>query len=202
MKRQHKQKKSFFRKPLFIWAAGLVVAGAAIIAGLEMTNRTHFFHDAPRPVTASSDTKGEPQDGTTTTPIASDGSSPDKDASATDSGTAPGDNKAPGNGSGTVNLLDPTGDFVSNHKPSLSKSSSMSSTCSTTPGATCVITFTKGSDVKAVEVRTTDRGGSAYWDWKLQDIGLTAGTWRVTATASLSGQTKTAADATNLEVSP
>lgn len=197
MKRQHKQKKSFSRKTLFIWVGSLVVVAAVAIATLEVTNRTYFFHDAPRPVTASSDTKGEPQDAATT-PV-SDTPPPGKDDGSSNTGTVPGDNKASGSGSGTiVNLLEPTGDFVSSHK--VNKSSGMTSTCSTTPGATCVITFTKGSETKSLPAQTTDRGGSAYWDWNAQQY-LTAGTWRVTATATLSGQTKTAADATNLEVS-
>jgi hypothetical protein len=47
---------------------------------------------------------------------------------------------------------------------------------------------------------TTDSGGSAYWTWKLQDIGLTEGTWKVQAKATLGSQTKTANDLMDLVV--
>ena len=57
------------------------------------------------------------------------------------------------------------------------------------------------SMVKSLPAQTTDAGGATYWNWKLQDYGLTAGTWKITAIAKLNGQTQTATDATNLEIS-
>lgn len=113
-----------------------------------------------------------------------------------------------GNGAGsssTVNYLStPTGDFVSDHHPNLSGSpapNTLTSVCSSTPGASCYITFTQGSIVKSLPVQTLDAGGGTYWNWKLQDVGLTAGDWKIQAIVSLNGQTKTADDAMDLTVS-
>jgi hypothetical protein len=111
--------------------------------------------------------------------------------------------------SNTVNtsstLLIPTGDFVSNHNPNLSGSPSpntMTSVCDTTPGATCSISFYENAVVKSLPSHIVDSSGSTYWiNWKLQDIGLTAGSWKIQAIATMNGQSKTADDATRLTVS-
>lgn len=198
MKRQRKQKRSL-RKPVLMAGIGLLVIGG-VIAILELTNNIHLFHDAPRPVTASADTKGEPLPDSTQTAVP-----PQNTTEQTGGGT---NEKIPGEGGTSASSgaapIDPTNsNFVNNHHPSLSKSATMASSCTTTPGATCVISFTNGSTApKSLAAQTTDRGGSAYWDWKLQDIGLTPGSWRITATATLNGQSKTATDAINLEVTP
>lgn len=144
------------------------------------------------PETASPYTKGQP-------------SLPPSTNSSPSSHQQPGDQKSTSGNSTGQTLLAPEGVFVSNHHPNLSGSpapSTLNSTCSTTPGATCKITFTMGSVVKSLSAQTTDRGGSAYWNWKLQDVGLTAGSWQVQAVAHLNGQTKTTTDALLLEVSP
>jgi hypothetical protein len=93
---------------------------------------------------------------------------------------------------------------VSNHSPSLSSSSGRheTSVCSSTPGAVCTISFTNGSTTKSLEARTTDVQGNAYWDWDVDDLGLTVGTWKITTTVTLNGRTQTATDPTKLEVSP
>jgi hypothetical protein len=104
----------------------------------------------------------------------------------------------------TAELLTPTGDFVSNHHPNLSGSPApnrLTSVCTTTPDASCMIIFTKDGVTKSLGAQVVDAGGSTYWNnWKLQDIGLTAGTWTVQAVSTLNGQTKTASDALNLVV--
>lgn len=185
-----------------VWVViGVLVLGA-IFAGLELTNVTHFFHKDKSVVldvssktptkggATGSNQKGEPQ--TSTSP-----------SSSTTNGSQPGDAKS--NSGATTSLLTPSGVFVSNHHPNLGGTPApytMSSVCTTTPGATCTIKFTKNGITKSLAARTVDSNGSAYWDWKLQDIGLTAGSWQIQAVATLNGATKTASDIQSLEVSP
>ena len=102
-------------------------------------------------------------------------------------------------------LLAPTGNFVSNHSPSLTgrlSSNNDQSICNSTQTAVCKIAFTKDGVTKLLADKVLDGNGTNYWNWTLQDIGLTAGPWKVTATASLNGQTKTSVDATLLIVQP
>ncbi len=107
--------------------------------------------------------------------------------------------------SSDTTLEEPTGSFVSNHHPNLGGSpapNNIQSSCTTTPGAKCTITLTKNGTTKSLGEKTTNDDGSAYWDWKLQDVGITEGSWQVTATANLNGQTKSATDPIALEVKP
>jgi flagellar basal body-associated protein FliL len=110
----------------------------------------------------------------------------------------------------TLQLTAPTGTFVSNHGSASDEpviaSSGEASNCTTTPGATCDITFTMSSMTKDLGVKTTPSStgnlpaGTASWSWTPASIGLTSGTWTITATATLNGQTKTSTDQTNLTV--
>jgi len=184
------------RKPLFIIGA-VVLAIAALVAILEVTNTTHLFHSGPVAVSGNAETKGE---GTDSNAKNSDSSS----GLTKTNNDEPGDNKSGGGGSSTVTLLAPSGDFVSNHHPNLSGNpapNTISSVCTTTPGATCQISFTKDGVTKTLPRQITDRGGSTYWNnWKLQDIGLTAGDWQVQASAALNSKTSTAGDALQLVI--
>lgn len=107
-----------------------------------------------------------------------------------------------GNGTSSATLTAPTGNFVNTHQPSLS--TQMFSSCVTSVGATCQITFTNTDSGKTIPVssqpQAVDSSGTAYWNWSPQQIGLSPGTWKITATAALSGQTKSASDAMNLEI--
>lgn len=167
----------------------------ATVAVLELTDTTYWFHDRPVAVTAGQNTKGEP------IPNPEQTSSPgDQPTDSQSSGSDKKNNEAP-----TAQLIAPRGNFVSNHRPNLGGSPApnrIASVCTTTSGATCVINFTKDGVTKSLPAQTTDRGGSTYWDWKLQDIGLTEGAWKVTATATLGSQSQSADDAINLEVAP
>ena len=139
--------------------------------------------------TASPNTKGEPAPGI---PAPQEGG--DKSGGA--SGSAP---------SPTATLTAPQGNFVSNHHPNLGGTpapNTEQSVCNTTPGAICEIIFTKDGVTKSLQPQTADSGGAAYWSWKIQDVGLTAGSWKVSAQATLGNQTKTADDAITLEVAP
>lgn len=99
----------------------------------------------------------------------------------------------------SAELIDPTGVFVSNHRPGHG-GDILQSTCNTTPGSMCEIVFTKGSIVKSLPPQQTDQGGSAYWFWSLQDLGLEEGSWKITAKATLGSQTKSTTDPIPLEV--
>lgn len=190
---------SFIKKPVVLIAgASLLVIGGALLI-LELTHTIHLFHTAQpkEAVTANSFTKGENQETSTSNSSAS--------TTSDSQTTTPGDEKTTSNNSRAVTLLVPTGNFVSNHRPNLSGSPAPNletSVCNTTPGASCQIIFTNGGITKSLPARTTDRGGAAYWDWKLQDIGLTQGSWQVKAVASLDGQKQTGTDPLAIEVGP
>lgn len=97
----------------------------------------------------------------------------------------------------------PTGAFVSNHRPNLSGSpapNSMTSTCQTSPGAACTIKFSKGGVVKSLQAQTADSNGYTVWNWSLQDIDLTAGSWEITAVATIGKNSTSSRDVLNLEV--
>lgn len=105
----------------------------------------------------------------------------------------------------TVKPTAPLGVFVSNHHPNLSGTSapnSLSSTCTTTPSVNCKIQFTKDGTVKELPAKKTDANGNTQWDWTLQEIGLTQGTWQITAVAVNGDLTTTSNDAMALEVRP
>jgi hypothetical protein len=99
-------------------------------------------------------------------------------------------------------LLAPSGNFVSNHKPGQNgTSTAMQSVCNTSPGATCNIIFTNSAGViKELGPKTTDATGSALWTWDINGSELGPGDWKVTAVAKLSSQTMTTDDTIKLEV--
>lgn len=132
-------------------------------------------------------------------------------SSSTSSGQTPQSNtipsstdKLPSSSPSTSQPLKaPSGTFVSNHRPSLSGSSSQEqSVCNTTPGANCYIQFTKGNLVKTLPVQTVGSSGSVYWNWDVQSAGFSPGPWQITAIASANGQTLTTQDSQPLEVQP
>jgi hypothetical protein len=104
-----------------------------------------------------------------------------------------------------LSLLEPSGNFVSNHHPNLGGSpapSAEQSVCNTTPGASCYIKFTKGDITKTLASQATDGNGSTYWNWDIKDSGFTEGSWQITATATLNGLTKSTTDSQDLVVQP
>ncbi len=183
-------------KPFWLCFA-IIIGLAAVLILLEATNTTHLLHhNSSKTVNSptAQATKGEPTNSSKNAP------------SQTNTGAPSTDTKNPTGtgGASTATLNAPTGDFISNHHPNLSGSpapNTVQSVCNTTSGATCQITFTKDGVTKSLPAQTTDAGGATYWTWKLQDVGLTAGSWQVQAKATLGSQTKTANDAMALEVS-
>ncbi len=182
------KKRNSLKNSKIAYLIGLVVL---LVVGLAYA---YHLNHKPKPIpTVGQYTKGE-----TNKSIGS--SSPA--GSSSPSSTAPSGAKV-GDSGGM--LVAPTGNFVSNHRPNLSGSpapNSMTSVCNTSPSASCRITFANGSTTKALPDQTTDAGGATYWYWKLQDIGLTAGSWKITATSSLGGNSLSSTDPASLEVSP
>ena len=146
----------------------------------------------------------------TTTPVADQPKSEATQESESPTLTSPKDNGKTDEGKpqappSTTQPSAPVGVFVSNHFPNLGGSpapNTLSSTCSTTVGVQCYIEFKNGSITKNLEPKQTDTNGSATWNWKLQDIGLTAGSWTVTAVAKNGSLTASATDPMKLEVKP
>lgn len=193
-KKSSTRRKANFKKRWLVTLASILVTVLAIGSVLYATDGFPFNDkedDKPTvtETTANSETKGEPQ----------------SDSNRNQDGSVPSDNKSQTNTTNnntdpSADLKKPEGNFVNNHRPSLSDSSSMQSSCVTTPGATCQIIFTKDGVTKTLPAQKTDAGGGTYWTWTLQDIGLTAGTWKIQAKATLGSQIETTDDAVNLEV--
>lgn len=190
--------KSFWRRPVGFVIIG-VVALLALIVILELTNVTHFFHDSKAtsstiPSTSSNDTTNSSSNGSDQNPSPSPNTTP-----------PPPPPETPKSSGNVGTLLEPSGTFVSNHHPNLDGSPAPSqeqSTCTTTPGATCTITFTQGAVTKTLEAKTADANGTVIWNWDVKTAGFTPGSWKITATASANGQSKSAADAQDLVVQP
>lgn len=94
-------------------------------------------------------------------------------------------------------LKKPSGNFVSNHRPAITnpQSSALSSSCETTPGATCAISFTKNDKTITLDSQKAGPDGAAYWQWDLKEYGFSAGTWKITAKATLNGKSLVSGDA-------
>lgn len=182
-------------KLIFFVCCFALVASFAIFA-LEKFHVIDLYQKAPintTVVTTDSSTQNPPQDSTTST-----------DTPATTPATTPpsNDQKNPNTNSSTT-LIAPNGNFVSNHSPNLSGQpapNSIVSACSTTPGASCYITFTKGSNVITLKSQTTDANGNTSWSWNLQDNQFTVGDWQITAYATLAGKTLSTTDPVPLKV--
>ena len=104
-----------------------------------------------------------------------------------------------------VKPSEPIGSFVSNHYPNLSGSprpNSIASTCTTTPGASCKIVFTMGRVVKELTGKSTDQNGNTEWNWTLQSIGITEGTWKIKAIATNGNLSASSSDSIDMVVSP
>jgi hypothetical protein len=192
-------KQSFYKRPIFILGIALILLILGTIIS-EATNTTHLFHSkqAIKPqVTASELTKGESTPKTSPEPSTKVVNGQTSN-STSNVGAQPGDAK---NTQATdTTVIAPTGNFVSAHK-NISGSTSLSSVCNTTMGASCQITFTSAGSSKSLPAQTTDRGGSTFWSsWTPDSVGLTSGSWKVQAIATLNGQSQTSTDALELEI--
>jgi len=117
--------------------------------------------------------------------------------------SSPEPSKESSNGGSSAILLAPYGNFVSNHNLGNGRPTTEQSVCNTTPGASCYIKFTKSDgSVKTLAAQTTDNNGTTIWNWDVKDAGFSAGSWQITAVASLNGDVKTTTDPTPLEIQP
>lgn len=175
------------RKTPRVAILGLLIL-CAITAVLELTNTTHFFH-AKKAVSGPIKTINAPSQTASSNATSSTNQTPsDKSSSASQSSTG-------------SSLAAPYGSFVSNHRPGQNGANMTElSQCITTPGATCYIKFTQDDVVKTLPEKTADASGSMFWEWSINDAGLTSGKWVITAIASLNGQSKSTTDQLNLEV--
>jgi hypothetical protein len=170
----------------------LLLVLVLVLAGLEATNTTHLLHKktVSGPIPAKSPNKSSP----------AIKSQPEKSSNNDSRTTA---KYSPPAASAGGNLIIPSGTFVSNHRPKLGGTDQErleQSTCNTTPGAQCAIKFTNSSTEKTLEAKTADSSGSVVWNWDINNSGLTTGSWKVTAIATLNGKTSSAADPITLEV--
>ncbi len=183
-----KHKKIIFKKPLLVLYFLLVVI---MVAGLlEAFSVTHFLHDSHNQVVAKSTgagTKG------VANPAASEPSTTQPTQTQTPTAqTTPHPAKQPNGNTGSGTLIAPWGTFVNVYK-NVGVNDNMQSTCNTSAGATCQIVFVNGSITKTLPIKTADGGGAIFWSWKPSDqnIGLTPGSWHITAEAKLGSQVKT-----------
>ena len=173
----------------------IAIIAVLFVAAGSALDVVHLFYKSPPAPTANQNTKGMGRQ-TTNQKQGSYATSTGDATTSQQSGSIV-----------TPPLLVPTGNFVSNHHPNLSGSpapNTMTSVCNTSAGASCTITFIDATTnvVRSLPTQVTDKGGSAYWDWKLQDVGLTTGRWKIEAIVRLGNQTQSAQDEMSLEVGP
>ena len=161
--------------------AGLIVVGG-IGAVLVTTGTIHLLDQKKAPNSSSVESHNR------TNSLGP--ASPTKVSSAPSSEATTPSSLTPGNyTSSTVSLSAPSGAFVSFHDPNLSGSpapNQLQSSCSSTPGATCTIKFTSSNGVtKSLPSQLIGSSGATTWAWQLQELGLTQGTWHLTAKVGL-----------------
>lgn len=178
------------KKLLAIFTVLILLAGGVF----GLTKLLGDSNEVPKPASSKGESGTTQTTDTSSTSVAPGGATTNKDKTS------------PGSTGSSATLKEPSGTFVSNHKPNLDGSpapNTISSVCITTPGAICNITFEKNGVTKSLGAKTTDGDGAAYWtSWKLQDVGLSEGSWSITATASLNGQSKNTSDSLSFVVSP
>jgi cytoskeletal protein RodZ len=185
--------KSGSRKRLYWFGFIVILIIIVVLLVLQATGTTHFFRKtvpAVIPVTKVQSTrKGSKKTSTSTAqPATSDTTQSTKST-------------APSSTTQSAALVAPYGTFVSNHTPGQNGSpTEETSTCGTTPGASCYIKFTNTSNgtTTVLPTQTVTSSGSTSWTWNC-DI-LTTGSWQVVAVATLDGKTLTTQDPRTMEV--
>ena len=173
-------------------AIGLIIL---VLLVLELTNTTHIFHkQSVPPVIPAHTNSGSPINSSSSNSATSGDSS---SGAASDNTPLPADTS-------DHTLVTPVGNFVSNHFPGQNGApTTEASVCNTSPGATCYIKFTNTSTNQTTQLasQVANAQGQTSWYWDVSnDAHLTSGKWKVTAVATLNGQTKTADDALNLTI--
>ncbi len=177
----------------FILLIILLLIIAFVIIFLLNDNKKKISTTVKQPITSTN--KSNPAPVTTKSTTTSSASTSSKSNNSNPTNTQPTAN--------TPAPISPFGNFVSNYTPNLSGSPSpnlIQSTCNTTPGATCVISFSQNGVTKSLAPEVTNSNGASYWTWHLQDIGLTVGYWNITAKATLNGKSTSTGDTLKLNV--
>lgn len=191
-------KRRVINNPLYLSAAIVMIAVVTVGLFIYFRNRNKDIIPSTNPAQVAANSIGGAND---RTPTPNSSSNSQTRASNSDKNASGGSSVS--NGS---DLIPPYGTFVSDHHPSLSGAnntpSTELSTCTTSPGASCYIKFTKEGEVKRLATQTTDGSGSTSWHWDVSQAGLSAGTWYITAVATQGDQTKTTNDTFKLEVQP
>lgn len=177
----------------------VIIVAAIIAVVLCGTTAAYYLFYIPKNKDAASTYGSASTSPTDNTPTA--------DQSQTNSSTssAKGSSETASDLDESVTPVKPAGTFVSNHRPSVSGNSSPSqenSTCSTTPGAQCSIQFEKDGVIKSLPSKTTDSNGNTSWDWDIKSLGLSEGSWTITAIAKNGTKTSSSTDEINLQVQP
>lgn len=172
------------QKRLLLVAVLAVVVGGGVL-GYKLVNR--------QPEVAKPNTKNTISN-----------SNADKTGQDNNSPSAPVSDKNANNTSTGNDLVEPSGSFVSSYSISFSKSKgdNIESLCNTTPGATCTIQLKKDGVIRTLGPTTANERGNATWNWTLQELNVTPGSWQIVVTAKLDNQTKSVTNLQNLEVSP
>ncbi|MEX0881679.1 MAG: hypothetical protein WDZ34_02305 [Candidatus Saccharimonadales bacterium] len=193
MSYKRKYKKFFLIRGPKILIPTIAAVVLLLFAGLELTNAVDFINKTqpgapdvtyPGSAPASSDkSSNEKVNGSDPTPPSSQETETPKSTSSSNQFLKSPDQST----------------YVNTH--TASSNSNLQSVCVTSPGATCVIQFTKSGVTKPLKPGVADSSGSVYWTWKPSDIDLSPGSWTITAKATLGGQTKTSQDAIKLQIS-
>lgn len=167
-----------------------------VMVALSWFGWKYLVSDEPRDLSNATsigpNTKGSPSENTSASQFIGGGEADDDDKTSEQRSDSATDS--------VVEVVAPTGNFVSSHNVSLD--SLMASSCVTTSGATCTIVFMNGGTEVALEERLTDLEGAAYWEWKPGQIGLATGDWTIEARAASGNVIKTSRDTLVLRIRP
>ncbi len=196
---QKRKKKKSSKAPLFTILAAIVVAGGITTVAL--------LHHTPKTPTTASKTSNQSATIKLTT-NSSDSSAPPSSnpdiPTPTPVTNVPGATTPPASSNGPTA---PSGTFVSDYSATMSTQED--SSCNTTVGATCTITFKNVANGSTVSLSPMVAGtskdaqeSSAIWSsWTPSSIGLSQGTWQVSATATLNGGSQTTTSQVTLDIS-
>lgn len=182
-----------------VWI-GIGIAGILCIGAIVSYSFLNAKHQSAMPIDTTKPYDATTFNSDTNVPVSSNDPhanavASDKDSDGTQSTPAPADGTTPDA---------PSGAFVSNEDVTLSGDrSQVNSVCTTTPGASCTIIFTKNGVVRQLPAKVADSTGHATWSWNVGDssINLSTGTWTISATATIGSKSATATYPIELKVS-
>lgn len=186
--------KTIFSGPIYV--IGAIVVAVIVFVILDATHTIKLSSSPAKniiPSTTNTSTTKSPSTPTNTSQTSTNTSSSSNTSGSgsQDTSTKSTNPSSTSTGTSTAGPITPYGTFVSNHNPP-ENGNSETSVCITSPGATCGITFTNGSQTESLANQQTDSSGTTSWNWSASILGT--GHWVVTVTATLNGKTATATD--------